>query len=660
MTLRKIRELAGLLGLVWLFGMIVTYYVGHKPFTPAVALNLVQSLWQLCVAIGIVMVGGGLGARLLPWLDFSVVVRAVLQAAFGLGVLSIGLLLLGWIIGLQTSLIAGILLLLLVALRHEIKNWLITWRGLSKYWISGDCLAFLISLGIGLILLFTLVAALAPPVKFDALVYHLALPSLYLHEGKIGYVYENMFWGMPQTTEMLYTWSMALAGSQGATLLGWLFGTLTLTGLLGFADHYFGGHSAWIALGSLLAGSTVSASLAWGYVDWLVMLFALAFFVSLEKWIEIRDQRYLLLAGAFAGMAVGTKYPAGLLFLAGLAVLLFQLTRHQRRWSTVISFSLAAGLFALPWSMKNLLPTGNPLYPFLFPSGAMDSLRISLYQSKPNWVSWKDVVFLPFRASFWGYEGGPGYGATIGPLLLGLGSLAWIDWRGRSPQIQSLNRTAAIIAGIGLIIWGVVSRLSTLLIQSRLYFSIFPIVAVLCSAGYHVLQEKKFLDIRIGRITGALVLLVLWLSVFEIGVSTLATGAPQELLALNSDEQYLSDNLGWYYPAMQRIRALPSDAQVLMLWEPRSFYCLPECLPDEVLDRWIHDLRTYGEPDLVLKSWEERGYTHVLYYRLGAEFVREEDKRYKPSEWQALDLLLSRLTAVDDIGGVYELYSIQR
>jgi hypothetical protein len=658
--IRKIRLSAGIFGLLWLFGAIILYYAAHKPFTPTAAFNLIQSLWQILIAILIVTVGGGIGGRLLPWMELPALVRSILQAAFGLGVLSIGLMLLGWIVGFQTPLMVAVLFLLLVLVRNGFKTWLVSWQGLSGFWIEGDYLARLIAFGVGSILLLTLMSALAPPVKFDALVYHLALPSIYLHDGGIGYVGENMFWGMPQTTEILYTWAMALAGAQGATLLGWLFGTLTLAGLLGYAGHHFGRRSGWIALAGLLAGSTLAASLAWGYVDWLVMLFALAFFVSLQSWIELRGRRYLLLAGGFAGMAVGAKYPAGILFLAGLVVLLIQIARNRQHWNTLISFSLSAGLFALPWLVKNLLATGNPFYPFLFPSGAMDWIRISLYQNQPSWGNWMDVIFLPFRASFWGAEGAPGYGASIGPLLLGLGSLAWLDWRGRSSQNRILIKTAAIIAGMGLIVWGVVSRLSTLLIQSRLYFSIFPIVAVLCSAGYQVLQEKKFLDIRIGRITGALVLLVLWLSVFEIGASTLATGAPQELLSLNSADQYLSDNLGWYYPAMQRIRALPSNARVLMLWEPRSFYCLPGCLPDEVLDRWIHDLRTYGGPDLVLKSWEDRGYTHVLYYRLGAEFVREEDKRYKPSDWQALDLLLSRLTAVDDIGGVYQLYSIQR
>ncbi len=33
-----------------------------------------------------------------------------------------------------------------------------------------------------------------------------------------------------------------------------------------------------------------------------------------------------------------------------------------------------------------------------------------------------------------------------------------------------------------------------------------------------------------------------------------------------------------------------------MLWEPRSLYCLPVCSPDEILDRWRGDLRTWDDP----------------------------------------------------------------
>src|SRR4030067_705588 len=102
----------------------------------------------------------------------------------------------------------------------------------------------------------------------------------------------------------------------------------------------------------------------------------------------------------------------------------------------------------------------------------------------------------------------------------------------------------------------------------------------------------------------------------------------------------------WYATAMQAIQKLPEDALVLMLWEPRSLYCLPKCVPDEVIDRWKHDLFTWKEPGAILKNWQASGYTHLLYYRFGADFVRMEDIRYSTSDWETLDTLLVGLPKI--------------
>ena len=106
-------------------------------------------------------------------------------------------------------------------------------RTLRTLWQSSDwfgratgCLALVI---FG----FTLLTALAPPLKFDALVYHLALPRQYLLAGRMDYVPQIMFWGMPQTAEMLYTWAMSLGGEPAAVVTGWLVGLVALFGLLG-------------------------------------------------------------------------------------------------------------------------------------------------------------------------------------------------------------------------------------------------------------------------------------------------------------------------------------------------------------------------------------------------------------------------------------------
>jgi hypothetical protein len=77
-----------------------------------------------------------------------------------------------------------------------------------------------------------------------------------------------MFWGMPQTAEMLYTWAMALAGDPAAASLGWAIGVLTLAGMLGFGLQKLDVDAAWVSAACLVSGYTLASALSWSYVDW--------------------------------------------------------------------------------------------------------------------------------------------------------------------------------------------------------------------------------------------------------------------------------------------------------------------------------------------------------------------------------------------------------
>src|SRR3990170_4171559 len=84
------------------------------------------------------------------------------------------------------------------------------------------------------------IQALAPPLAWDALVYHLELPRQYLSAGRIVFVESNLFVGFPQLAEMLYTWAMALRSGQTAAVLGWIVGLLALLGTAGAAIRLYG------------------------------------------------------------------------------------------------------------------------------------------------------------------------------------------------------------------------------------------------------------------------------------------------------------------------------------------------------------------------------------------------------------------------------------
>ena len=106
------RSLSGILAFLWLVLVVVFYYAGHKPFTPDLAFNLLSAFIQFLVALVLVSLAGGLGARLLPGIDLPPLARAALQAACGLGLFGLGVLALGATLGLK-PLLAWIAVLLL-------------------------------------------------------------------------------------------------------------------------------------------------------------------------------------------------------------------------------------------------------------------------------------------------------------------------------------------------------------------------------------------------------------------------------------------------------------------------------------------------------------------------------------------------------------------
>lgn len=658
--------LVGWVTFFWLAAFVAGYYVIHKPMTPGLALSLLRLVWQVGIALAIISVAGGIGRRFLSKISLQPLAALALQAGFGLGLLSLAMLAAGYA-GLLNPLFTGLGLLVLgVLFWRDILSWWRNWRALGTLWQSSDWFGRSAGGLVLLILGFTLLTALAPPLKFDALVYHLALPRHYLLEGRMVYVPQIMFWGMPQTAEMLYTWAMSLGGEPAAVVLGWLVGLVALLGLLGLTTDRLGVGPAWASLAALICGFTLSTGLAWGYNDWWVLLFGLGFLISLSLWLEGHSTGLLALAGLFAGIALSTKYTAGILLICGGVVILWNwksLGFGFRPLKSLFQFGLPAVLVVIPWLLKNWLATGNPFYPIVFPAGAMSSLRLALYQGGEVWGNWLDFVLLPVRSTLMGIEGGPGYNASIGPLLVGLGLAAVLSWPALDERQRLLVRLSTLVTLTGFLVWMVAGRFSSYLLQPRLYLSFFSALAVLAGAGYAGFSRLNLSGVRLGRVTGFLVLLVLVLNTFETGLQAIKQGAAKAVLGLSTPDQYLADNLGWFGPAMQSLNKLPVGSRVLMLWEARSLYCLPVCEPDEIIDRWLRDryegrASTPASPEEILQSWKGTGYTHLLFHKLGADFIRSQSSSDQAGDWQALEALLRRLHLVQNFGDTYLLYRI--
>ncbi len=647
----KTRPLLAAAVLLWFAIGLAYYYAFHRPFTPEFAVRVVLAARDLLWTGLLFAAAGGLGARLLPQVPVAPLARLAVRAALGLGLLSLLYLLLGSTLGTGAALAWLVLLGLLVWLRRHLRAWWQDAAGFGALWhASGRLGRVLGSLSAGVVAV-ALPLALAPPLVFDALVYHLSLPKIYLLQGQVGYVADIMHWGQPQLVHMLVTWAGALSAGHGA-LVAWGLGVLALLGLLGHVAERWGARLGWVAVAALLSGASLAASLSSAYMDWGGVLFGWGVLLFLDVWHQTRQPGWIVWAGLLCGLAFGTKYTAGILAPLGVLALLV----GRAGWREVLRYLAAALATASPWLVRNLSATGNPFYPLLLPGGEMDAWRIAYVQSAAPQGSWLDVVLLPLRATWLGVEYGrvgnaAAYDVSVGPLLLMFGLLALAPWTQLHAQ---LRRTAAVFAVGGLLIWGVLGRANGHAIHTHLYFSLFPAFAILAAYGFGTLGGLRFGAVRLARIGAALAVLALALSLLQSSLALAERGALQ-LWAGKLDEQtYAERNLGLYALVMKEM----PPARTLMLWEARGFACVPDCDPDEVLDRWQHDLARFSSPDAAVESWRAAGYEYVLYHRLGAEFVYTDPEHFHAFDLPEVEAALGQLRVVRDFNQDYVLYAL--
>jgi len=619
------------------------------------------SFWRIFIAAAIISISGGIGTWILSGrVSFPFLANIVIQAALGSGILGVILLIMGMTIGFRTVYFVILMLIGGILFRKHILIWIRQWAQI-KALFSKNALVIVLATGTGLILLWTLAISLAPPLHFDALTYHLALPRTYLLNGSMAYSPDNIFWGMPQQIEMLYTLAMGLGGIEAAPALGWGLGVLTLIGLLGYVKEKVNLTAGWVAVACLVGGQSLATSLSWGYTEWPVMLYGLGVLVALDTWRNASKRDYILLAGALAGFALGSKYTAGLLILTGLVIITWHgIKRHNLQvLINLLLFGALAVLVSTPWWVKNWLATSNPFYPLLFPSGAMTQLRLDYYNAE-IWGSWLDRLILPWQVTVWGVEGKEGFSLAIGPLMLGFGSLSWIGWQAKGSEEKRLLSTAGIATITGFVIWAFASSLNGLLIQTRLYAAFFPAWAILGGIGFDSLSKLRGAGIRFGRIGAAVLLMVFAFNLVEIGRDVSQKSPFAVLSGTLSPAAYRTQNLFSYQEAISALGGLPSDARVLMLWETRSLECLPICDPDETIDRWYEASLKYPNADEILSTWQSQGYTHILLNKIGMEFIQENDKRINSENWGKLENLLSMLPPPESVAPGYELYELNR
>jgi 4-amino-4-deoxy-L-arabinose transferase-like glycosyltransferase len=650
---------------LWSFAVYAAFYWVQKPFGPATAQALLQVGLNGLTTLGIVCLGAALGRRILIWVGLSELPPADLiwlAPALGLGGLGIVSLCLGLAGGWRRPLVYGAAALAVGLLA---RDGLTLGRRLSG-WRPSLAVGRWGRWYLALTLAMTVLLALAPPTSWDGLFYHLTGPSLYIAQGRITALGVNIpHLAFPSLMEMLFGLAMLLTGDGAAKLLHLAYGLLLAALVYRLSARWQGREVAGWSLLLLAATPMVAVLAAWAYNDLALAFYQLAALYALLTWHESGRRGWLWVGGMLGGFALGLKYTAFPLPLVGL-VYLFCLRRERAR--AILTFGLSLGLTAAPWYLRNWAFTGNPVYPFLLGGPNWNAFRSAWYSYTGSGIGWDPLRILVLPATMTlGLEDRNLYDGRMGPLFLALApALIWLvgqAWRRRGSW--SLRRHTLILLGcfavICALIWtaGVVQ--SQPLFQARLFLPGFVALAPLLAETLVRLRSLDRPTFSLSHFVRLLIGVTLVLNLANQALDLLRLAPFGHLVGLESRPAYLRRVLGDHYRAMELLgQAVPEDGRVLSLWEPRSYYSPRSVQPDAILDNWAHLVYLYGDEAQIAAHLRAEGFTHVLLYQWGLDFVIEErESPLSKEDVERLRVFIDRYLVLIETVGHYQLYGWQ-
>jgi hypothetical protein len=381
--------------------------------------------------------------------------------------------------------------------------------------------------------LLDIVATCAPISSPDALLYHAADPALFEKDHRVFEIPWNSSSYEPFTVEMLVLDGFLLWDSVQGAFAPLLLALVALAAVAGVAERLAGRSAALLAAAILFA----QPFMTWEATSIFVEA-GLAAAVALAGWNLVRFIRHdernaLVLAGVFAGGAAGMKY-LGLFVAVAVGLVGVMLTLRRLRPAHVAAFVAPAAVVALPWYAKNLVLTGNPIYPHVF-GGLNPYAEAELEDTRRMFGhghSLLDLVLLPARllADAKPFDGGE----FLSPLFLIFAPLVFLQPRARRPSV-------AIWMGVVLYVvaWFYATQ------QARFLVPLMPVLAVLAALGVLALADAG----RLGRIATAAVTA----AALVAGLTASSVYAAQfvpVVAGAESREEFLGEKVS-HYPAIE-------------------------------------------------------------------------------------------------------------
>lgn len=471
--------------------------------------------------------------------------------------------------------------------------------------------------------------ALTPPTVRDELIQHLALPKLYLAEGRIFEIPFMNFSYFPNNADLLYMVALSAGSDVAARVIHLSFGVLTGLLLYRMLSREVSRSYAMAAFILYVTTPVVLNLSRTAYVDLAGTFYAAASLFAVLKWKEGAPVKWLYYGAVAMGLALGTKYNNLVtFFLLTLMVLHAGSGKGGALGGVKLAGVFAAVSLAVvsPWLVRNMVWTGSPLYPLVkstarsISSGAGAQVSGAVTPVEKRFLLYGegvlDVVLLPVRIFLEGRDNSiRAFDGVLNPLFLVFVPGAFFK---RGPGVLRKNRYL-LLAFFLLFLY---LAFFTVDLVIRYVLPAYVAVVVLATFGVRNFMESGRLK-HIGSILAAM--LMMFNAVYAVGLYR--TYKPWRYLAgAESRGEYLARVLPDYRALSYANENLPEGSKVMFIFSgDRGYYWDSEYVYKDRTGRWlIRQVNRASAPEDLAEAFRSMGVTHLFMKdRLFVRFVND-------------------------------------
>lgn len=469
----------------------------------------------------------------------------------------------------------------------------------EKAGVFDKALLVLIAIPTGL----ALIASLAPPTAKDTLLYHFAVPKVFIVQGSNAFIEGNIASYLALGTDMHTVWAMLLGGSfserageaAGGAVI-WLFLPVLLMAVFGWARELRVSRR-WSLIAVLMVATvpTVYHVSASAYIDVALAAFITLAIYSLTRWWQTLENGWLIFVAIFLGAALSAKLTTLFVISAFALVVLLRVRKAQgtepHKLGKIAGLGFAAlilaGVIASPWYLRTWVETGSPVFPFymsIWPGEApgWDVERSNLFQQMNSQYggaakSPLDYLIAPWNLSVnaqpelaANFDGVLGIAFLFGLPILIIGTLKF--------EMPVEAKIGVGVAAIMFLFWLFSSQ------QLRYLLPMLPVIAIAVVIAMMRMAEKEPLFSKASQSA------VVCAGIAGLLVSTawfLHKAPVRVVLGGETKDQYLARNID-YYPYYQLLNTeTEPETKVWLINMRRDTYNLDrQYFSDYLFEDW--------------------------------------------------------------------------